>query len=287
MTEYWKSNAMHWCDVCKCWMNDTKAARLNHERGSQHQAKLATKLRDMARKADQEAKAKATNEVAMSKIEAAAKKQYEQDRKAAAAEAGSWTWDAQCSYYYNATYRWYYDPSTQWYYGGEPEPTWVQSPPLPAAARFGAAPHEGGPIPPATAQQGGPISTTSSSAAAAGNPVIMLKTVQRVVAVPKHPLAGVGGYQAPTSGRVGGSMGTGVVLEGDGGGSSTADVGSKRKREEPGKVGGPAAAGGTKGAVGGGAAKGMMSAEEAEALARREAAKQRVAQRTAAGFGYL
>ncbi len=39
-SQYWKSNAMHWCDICKCWMNDTKQARLNHERGAQHQAKL-------------------------------------------------------------------------------------------------------------------------------------------------------------------------------------------------------------------------------------------------------
>lgn len=31
---------MYWCDVCKCWLNDTKAARLNHERGAGHQAKL-------------------------------------------------------------------------------------------------------------------------------------------------------------------------------------------------------------------------------------------------------
>ena len=37
----WKSNPMHWCDLCKCWMNDTKAARLNHERGAKHQDNLA------------------------------------------------------------------------------------------------------------------------------------------------------------------------------------------------------------------------------------------------------
>lgn len=59
----------------------------------------------MARKADHEVYSKAANEVAMSKIEAAARKQYEKDRKAAAAEAGSWTWDLDCSYYYNATHR--------------------------------------------------------------------------------------------------------------------------------------------------------------------------------------
>jgi hypothetical protein len=32
---------MHWCDLCKVWMNDTKAAKLNHERGMKHQETLA------------------------------------------------------------------------------------------------------------------------------------------------------------------------------------------------------------------------------------------------------
>jgi len=32
---------MHWCDLCKCWMNDSTKARLNHERGSKHQENLA------------------------------------------------------------------------------------------------------------------------------------------------------------------------------------------------------------------------------------------------------
>lgn len=39
-TQFWKSNPMHWCDVCKCWMNDSKAARQNHERGMGHKANL-------------------------------------------------------------------------------------------------------------------------------------------------------------------------------------------------------------------------------------------------------
>ena len=32
---------MYWCELCKCWMNDTKAAKLNHERGAKHQENLA------------------------------------------------------------------------------------------------------------------------------------------------------------------------------------------------------------------------------------------------------
>jgi uncharacterized membrane protein len=41
LLQYWKSNAMHWCELCRCWMNDTKAAKLNHERGAKHQENLA------------------------------------------------------------------------------------------------------------------------------------------------------------------------------------------------------------------------------------------------------
>lgn len=40
-TQYWKSNPMYWCELCRCWMNDTKAAKLNHERGAKHQENLA------------------------------------------------------------------------------------------------------------------------------------------------------------------------------------------------------------------------------------------------------
>lgn len=39
--QYWKSNPMYWCELCRCWMNDTKAAKLNHERGAKHQENLA------------------------------------------------------------------------------------------------------------------------------------------------------------------------------------------------------------------------------------------------------
>ena len=31
---------MHWCDICRCWMNDNKQAISNHERGMGHQENL-------------------------------------------------------------------------------------------------------------------------------------------------------------------------------------------------------------------------------------------------------
>jgi hypothetical protein len=46
MTEAWRSNPMHWCEVCKCWMADNRASRLHHERGAKHVANL--QLRELA-----------------------------------------------------------------------------------------------------------------------------------------------------------------------------------------------------------------------------------------------
>ncbi|PNH11536.1 hypothetical protein TSOC_001612 [Tetrabaena socialis] len=66
---------------------------------------LRNKLREMAKKADWDAKTKEMTDNAVSKIERLAKKQFALDRQAAAAAAGSWSWDPQCSYYYNATYK--------------------------------------------------------------------------------------------------------------------------------------------------------------------------------------
>ncbi|KAG2483583.1 hypothetical protein HYH03_017589 [Edaphochlamys debaryana] len=167
--------------------------------------------------------------------------------------------------------RWYYEPKSAWYYGGEPEAQWTKSPPIPSAALFGTAKHSGGPVP-----QGSTAVAPSGPADGADGPIVT-RTVQRVVTVKRHPLADVGGYKAPTSGRVGGSMGSGITLEPEAGagGSMGAGAGEKRKREEGGKAGGK------------GGSKGEAVSKEAEALARREAAKARVAARTAAGFGYV
>lgn len=41
LPQAWRSHKMHWCDVCKCWLNDTKAAIAHHEAGMGHKANLA------------------------------------------------------------------------------------------------------------------------------------------------------------------------------------------------------------------------------------------------------
>ena len=72
-----------------------------------------------------------------------------------------------------------------------------------------------------------------------------------------HPLAGLGGYSIPQSGVVGAARGVGAAAPNP----------AKRRRDEPGKPGK------------------AVSKEEADALARREAAKARVEQRTLKNFG--
>jgi len=82
-----------------------------------------------------------------------------------------------------------------------------------------------------------------------------------------HPLAGIGGFSVPLAGQAGAARGVGEV-----------GVGAKRAKPAP-----AAAAGGSGGA--GKAGGKPLSDEEKAAIERREAARKRVAQRSAAYFG--
>lgn len=81
--------------------------------------------------------------------------------------------------------------------------------------------------------------------------------VKRIQPSALHPLAGLGGHSIPQSGAVGAARGVGAA------GAHAA----KRKRDEPERLSKP------------------KSKEEANALARREAARARVEQRTLKNFG--
>lgn len=39
--QFWKSNAMYWCDYCKVWMNDNPATKATHEAGMKHKDNVA------------------------------------------------------------------------------------------------------------------------------------------------------------------------------------------------------------------------------------------------------
>lgn len=41
MTEYWKSHAMHYCELCKVWLNDNPATKATHENGLKHKENVA------------------------------------------------------------------------------------------------------------------------------------------------------------------------------------------------------------------------------------------------------
>ncbi|CAL8468419.1 g7959 [Coccomyxa elongata] len=248
MTEKWKSNPMFWCDYCKVWMQDNPSAKATHERGMKHKENVAKKLRQMRQKADSDKKEAVLADKTMSSIEAAAKKQYEKDlaaAKAVASSHGEWVLDEGSGHYYNAAQRYYFSRETGMYYGGDP-PAWTLQPEMPPEALFKAQP------------KAEPAST-SGQAAKTTAAKILLKTMKAA-----HPLAGIGGYQMPKTGRIGGSKGVGVAAAG------TQAAGAKRKREED-----AAKAAKQKG----------LSEEERKALAAREAARARVQQRTMSNFG--
>lgn len=205
MTEYWVSHSKHWCELCKCWLNDTPASRAHHEQGIGHKTAVQKKLREMRKKADDEKKEAADTKRALAGIEKAAEKAYQRDMQAQDDAApplpppshpppqlGSWEKQAGSEYLYNSTLRWYYDVKTGFYYGGEPC-AWTKDPPIPKAALYEN-------VKPAVATK---------------------KTVIRPSK--PHPQSLVGGYTAPVEGRVA----RGAVS------GQPAKAGSKRAREEP------------------------------------------------------
>ena len=49
MTEFWKSNANYWCDICKVWMTDNVSTRATHEKGIKHKENVAKSMQLTAR----------------------------------------------------------------------------------------------------------------------------------------------------------------------------------------------------------------------------------------------
>ena len=146
------------------------------------------------------------------------------------------------------------------YYGGDP-PAWTTTPAIPADARY-----ERLTAAKATAAAGLSKPATASSSIQQQQQ----QPVGRRIEKSAHPLAGIGGYRMPVKGTIGGARGVGVV----GGGVS--------------KVSSSAAAATTtaKSTAAAKTANGKpMSQEEKEAIAKREAARARVAARNAAQVG--
>lgn len=147
------------------------------------------------------------------------------------------------------------------YYGGDP-PAWTTTPAIPADARYERL------------SAAASVATTAVTAkpTASSSFQQQQQPVGKRIEKSAHPLSGIGGFRMPTKGTIGGARGVGVV----GGGVS--------------KVSSSAGAGAAKSAAAAAAAKASangkaMSQEEKEAIAKREAARARMAARNAAQFG--
>uniref|UniRef100_A0A914QA52 WW domain-binding protein 4 n=1 Tax=Panagrolaimus davidi TaxID=227884 RepID=A0A914QA52_9BILA len=53
MSEYWKSNAKKYCEICKCWFADNKISVENHEKGLRHKGAVQARLREVSKKANE------------------------------------------------------------------------------------------------------------------------------------------------------------------------------------------------------------------------------------------
>ena len=145
------------------------------------------------------------------------------------------------------------------YYGGDP-PAWTTTPAIPADARYERLTAAARP---AAAAAAGP-----SKPATASSSIQQQQPVGRRIEKSAHPLSGIGGFRMPVKGTIGGARGVGVVGGGVSKVSSSAATTTAKST---------AAAKTTNGKP--------MSQEEKEAIAKREAARARVAARNAAQFG--
>lgn len=146
------------------------------------------------------------------------------------------------------------------YYGGDP-PAWTTTPAIPADARYERLTAAARP-----AAAAGPSKPATASSSIQQQQ--QQQPVGRRIEKAAHPLSGIGGFRMPVKGTVGGARGVGVVGGGVSKVSSSAATTTAKST---------AAAKTTNGKP--------MSQEEKEAIAKREAARARVAARNAAQFG--
>lgn len=255
MTEFWKSNANYWCDICKVWMTDNAATRATHEKGIAHKENVAKKLRQMRQSADAEKKEAHLAKSTMGSIEKAAAAQYARDQEEAERHRketlGSWEPDAASGYLYNAVHRHYFEPKTGMYYGGDP-PAWTIKPAIPAEALCSNDGDRG---------QGGAEGRTASPAGGKAPVRKVLRLSE------KHPaMSSIGGHSMPSTGTIGGAKGVG-------GAAAAAAAAAVSALKPKGGVQKPKAS--TK----------PLSKEDQEAIAKREAARARVQKRTLTSFG--
>ncbi len=264
MADYWKSQQQnYWCEVCRCWIRNSLTGKATHENGPKHREQVERKLREAKRRSDQDEKDMAEAKASMRKIEARAKAQFDKDRAAgnvgqSAPQPSSqhqqqdWIFDQQAGYYYSASLACYYDGHSCMYYYGD---KWHKDAPG-AKPASSSAPAVADPKPkPAAAANANANANANAAAASVGS--------KEAGGGGGEPVSRVGGAKA---GEAGGKKDKRKV--GAGGGSATKIAKNKKivKRKRP---------------------KTAREIEEEKALAAREAARQRVKQRSEANFGFL
>eukprot|EP00873_Tetraselmis_striata_P006059 jgi/Tetstr1/426323/TSEL_016638.t1 len=269
MTEFWVSQKRFWCEFCKVWLNDTASARATHENGMKHQDAVAKKLREMRHKGDAEKKEKELLDRTWKSIEEKAKKQYEEDLRAGvvakavpkpsptaepvhavtAPGPSKIVGDSNAAWVPDRGSGYLYNEALRWYYDKSTKFYYGGNPP-----EWTQNP----PIPDAAKFREGAAAAAKPSSAAQSVSLASVSTKKH-----HHPMQSVGGVQFhQLGGKVGAARGLGAQ------GKETG------KRKQPEAAAAPAA-------------KKKMSKEEAEAVAKREAARARMEKRTMKQFGLI
>ena len=73
-TEYWVSQARHWCEYCRIFINGSKASIAFHENGRKHKEIVELTLRDMRKRGRERRGDQAEIDKEMARIEREAMK---------------------------------------------------------------------------------------------------------------------------------------------------------------------------------------------------------------------
>ena len=76
MTEYWVSQAKHWCEYCRIFIGGSKQSIAFHENGKKHKEIVAMSLKDMRKRGRERRMEKDDMDKEMAKIERAAMKDF-------------------------------------------------------------------------------------------------------------------------------------------------------------------------------------------------------------------
>lgn len=80
MSEYWVSQAKHYCKICNVWIADNKPSRMHHENGVKHKQKVEEQLKQKRMDKLHGARSESDLKKQLADIERAAKEAIATDR---------------------------------------------------------------------------------------------------------------------------------------------------------------------------------------------------------------